>query len=223
MSKTFLANSGLAEIFFSSIFSGGRQGRGRVHFSTGGPGFDPFSGSGGGGAMRGQDVESALTVSFHEAMNGAERTVKLKMPQGEQTVTVKIPPGVETGKKLRLKGKGAPGAGRAAPGDLYFSITVAQDPVFTRNGDDLYVSAQVLYSTLMLGGFISAPTLAGEKSVKIGRGADPSKKIRIKGAGAPKLKGSGHGDLYVSLQVNSPTNPTKEQKKLAEKLKDVGL
>ena len=206
---------------FSSAFGGARPGGGgRVHFSTGGGGFNPFSG---GGRRQGQDVESALTVSFHEAMNGSERTVKLQMPQGEQTVTVRIPPGVETGKKLRLKGKGVPGVGRAAPGDLYFSITVAPDPAFTRKGNDLYVTAQVLYSTLMLGGFVTAQTLSGEKSVKIAKGADPSKKIRIKGAGAPKLKGSGHGDLYVSLQVKSPSRPTKEQEKLAEKLKDAGL
>lgn len=210
--------------FGGNIFGGGRSGRARSRFTTqGGFTFDPFKGGGGQRVMKGQDVESTLTVSFSEAMTGGERKITLAMPNGRQSVTVKIPKGVSTGKKLRLKGKGAPSMAGGPPGDLYFAVTVAKDPVFTRDGDDLLVNAEVTYSTLLLGGTIEAATLDGNKSIKIKAHSDPSKKIRIKGAGAPKLGGGKKGDLYVTLKVKTPKKLSKNEKELIKKLKEAGL
>ena len=224
--KDIFRQAGLGEDLFGQIFGGG--GRTRVHFGAGGPtgglGFnDIFSR---GGPQRGQDVTARMTIPFHEAMQGGEKNVTLQFGgayRGGKTVTVKIPKGIQSGKKLRMKGAGAPGVGGGPPGDVYVEITVANDPVFGRDGDNLRVEVPVNYSTLILGGSLSVPTLKGKREIKIRPGANPAKKIRVKGAGAPRLNRSGRGDLYVSLNVNVPHNVTGEQKELALKLAKAGL
>lgn len=222
--QDILRDMGLGGDVFSTLFGGGRGGRMRFETSGGGMGgnFD-FSRFGGvGQAMNGQDYETDVTISFREAIAGCERSLSLQTGEGVSHLTVKIPAGVESGKKLRVKGKGGkPGRG-GQPGDVFIIVHVAEDPVFKREGADIYVEAQVKYSTLVLGGSLPTPTLAGERLIKIHPGADPSKLIRMKGAGAPKPKG-GHGDLFIKLKVAAPEHPTEEQKKAAQKLADAGL
>lgn len=211
---------GLGGDIFNQIFGFRTAGGPRVRFERGGFGFEPFGA--GRGPARGQDYETSLTISFMEAMKGSERALTLNTESGLRRVTVKIPPGIKTGKKLRLKGEGGLGPGGGARGDLYIKVTVAEDPVFKRDGDDLVVEAKVAYSTLILGGTVSVPTLEGERAIRIPPASDPSKRIRIKGAGAPKLKG-GRGDLYVKLRVMVPPAPTEKQKDLASELLKTGL
>jgi len=215
---------GFGDDIFSQIFRGGGK-RGRVRFETsgmgGGAGFGDIFGQS--GPARGQDMSTGMTVSFREAIDGGERNISIQAAAGAKTLSVKIPPGIETGKKLRIKGAGAPGVNGGPPGDVYIEIKVADDPVFKRVGADLFVDAQVSYSALILGGSITVPTLHGERDLKIGQGADPGKKMRIKGAGAPKLRGHGKGDLYVTLKINIPSKMTKKQKELASKLAEAGL
>jgi len=214
---------GLGGDLFSMLFGGGRGGRGGIrfeHFSGGGGagggfGFDPFAGQR--GPARGQDYETHMTISLREAISGCERSLTLRTDEGTQTLNVKVPAGIDSGKKLRLKGKGGRG------GDVYVIVSVADDPMFKREGADLYVDAPVAYSTLILGGSLPVQTLGGERMMKVAPGSDPSKLIRIKGGGAPKLKSAVHGDLYVKLKVITPAHPTEEQKKLAQKLADAGL
>ncbi|MBF0292233.1 MAG: J domain-containing protein, partial [Nitrospinae bacterium] len=169
-----------------------------------------------------QDYETDVTISFHESITGCERSLGLQTVDGVSRLTVKIPAGVESGKKLRVKGKGGKAGKGGQPGDVYITVYVAEDPVFKRQGEDIYVEASVKYSMLILGGSLPAQTLAGERLVKIHPGADPSKLIRMKGAGVPKPKG-GHGDLFIKLKVVAPEHPTEEQKKTAQKLAEAGL
>jgi len=224
--KDVFREFGFGDDVFSQIFRGGG---GRVRFETsgmgggGGAGFGFNDIFGQSGSARGQDMSAAMTISFREAVGGAERNISIQTGAGAKTLTVKIPPGIQTGKKLRIKGAGAPGARGGPPGDVYIEISVADDPVFKREGADLFVNAPVNYSTLILGGSITVPTIHGERNLKIHKGADPGKKMRIKGAGAPKLRGHGKGDLYVMLKINVPSKITKNQKELASKLAEAGL
>lgn len=222
--KDIFREFGFGDDLFSQVFRGGGRG-GRVRFETsgmgGGFGFNDIFGQS--SPVRGQDMTTGMTVSFREAIDGGERNISVQTAGGIKTLTVKIPPGIETGKKLRIKGAGAPGTQGGPPGDVYIKITVADDPVFKREGADLFVEAPVHYSTLILGGSITVPTLNGERNLKISQGADPNKKMRIKGAGAPKLRGHGKGDLYVTLKISVPSRITKNQKELASKLAKAGL
>ncbi len=156
-----------------------------------------------------------------EAMKGGKRDVSLSTGQGKKTVSVTIPAGIESGKKLRLKGQGQPGP--AGAGDLYFIVSVPTDPTFERNGADLTVTVPAPYSTLLLGGEIEAPTLDGPRTLKVAAGADPTRKMRIKNAGAPKLGTNGKGDLYIRLAVTVPPTPTDDQKEAAQSLRNAGL
>jgi len=215
---------GFGDDIFGQIFGGGRGGRVRFESGPGGMGgfrFDEMFGQG--GPARGQDVSTEMTISFHEAIHGGERALTMRINGRPKTVNVKIPPGIETGKKLRVKGAGAPGAQGGPAGDVYIEITVAPDPTFTREGADVIVEAPVRLSTLILGGEITVSTLNGPRAIKIAPGSDPSRRVRIKGAGAPRLGGPGRGDLYVTLKAQTPRHPTEEQKALAEKLAAAGL
>lgn len=218
---------GFGDDAFSQIFGFGAGGRGgRVRFESGPGGMGGFGFGdifGQGGPAKGQDVSTEMTISFHEAIHGGGRQLDMRVNGRPKTVNVKIPPGIETGKKLRVKGAGTSGAQGGPAGDLYIEITVAPDPTFTREGADLIVDAPVRFSTLILGGEISVATLEGPRAINIAPGADPAKRIRIKGAGAPRLGGAGRGDLYVNLKVQTPRHVTGEQKTLAEKLAKAGL
>ncbi len=222
--QDILRDMGFGGDIFSTIFGGGRGGRVRFETSGGGMGGDfDFSRFGGAGqGMNGQDYETDVTISFREAVTGCERSLSLQTGEGVSHITVKIPAGVESGKKLRVKGKGGKAGSGGQPGDVYIIVHVAEDPVFKREGADIHAEAPVRYSTLILGGSLPAPTLSGERLIKIHPGSDPSRLIRMRGAGVPKPKG-GHGDLFIKLKVITPENPTEEQKRLARELADMGL
>lgn len=221
--KDIFREFGFGDDMFSQIFGMG-GGRGRVHFGGAPFGFDDFFGGGAsGGHMSGQDYTTKMTIPFREAIKGSERTITLQTQGGAKRLNVKIPAGIEPGKKLRIKGSGGPGVGGAPPGDVYIEIDVAADPVFRREGADIFVDAPVRYSTLLLGGSVTVTTLDGEKNIKVAPGSDPARKIRIKGAGAPRLRGGGTGDLYVSLKVAVPSQITADQQELARELDKKGL
>ncbi len=133
-------------------------------------------------------------------------------------LTVKIPPGVQTGSKVRLAGQGAAGARGGPPGDLYIETEVAEHPLVRREGDDLYLDLPVTVTEAMLGAEVKVPTFQGEVTVKVPPGSQSGRKMRLKGRGAPSLKGNGTGDLYLVLQVKVPETATSEARAAAEAL-----
>jgi molecular chaperone DnaJ len=133
-------------------------------------------------------------------------------------LTVKIPPGVQTGSKVRLQGQGSAGARGGPPGDLYIETEVADHPLVRREGDDLYLDLPVTVTEAMLGAEVKVPTFQGEVTVKVPPGSQSGRKMRLKGRGAPSLKGGGTGDLYLVLQVKVPESATAEAKAAAEAL-----
>ncbi|MFQ5329612.1 MAG: DnaJ C-terminal domain-containing protein [Thermodesulfobacteriota bacterium] len=203
---------------FSNLFGG--QGRG---------GFGGFGGSCGGGGrgrpQKGSDVNANITIPFHDAAFGGERKVSLRRPDGTiLDVTVKIPPGIDTGKKLRVPGKGAPGPGGRSPGDLYLNISVESHPTFTREGEDLIVEQEIRFTEAALGAILECPTLEGEtKKIKIQPGTKSGTKIRLKGYGIKHLNGRGRGNLYIKINVAVPAILTEKQKELVEELSKEGM
>jgi molecular chaperone DnaJ len=131
--------------------------------------------------------------------------------------TVKIPPGVKNGSKIRLKGKGQLSPRGGPPGDLYVKVQVAESPLFHRKGDDLMLTVPVSVTEAALGAKIEVPTTNGSISLKIPKGTQNGRNLRVKGKGAPHMKGSGNGDLLVKVKVEVPTGLTKEEKELLEK------
>ncbi len=171
---------------------------------------------------RGRDAEVAITISFHEAMHGAERPLTLQIDGQERALTVRIPAGMATGKKLRVKGEGHRGPN--GKGDLHLLVNVAEDPRFERKGDDLHTLALVKPSALLLGGTAEVETLEGRKNIKIPAGSASGTVVRIRKHGAPIVgKVAERGDLYVRLEQAGIATLTAAQRQAAEALRDAGL
>lgn len=136
-----------------------------------------------------------------------------------RTINVRVPQGVEDGQRIRLAGQGEAGMRGAPSGDLYVTVHVMADKVFTRSGNDLKVSLPVSISELILGATISVPTIDGSVGVKIPAGTSDGRTLRLKGRGVPKRSG-GSGDLLVTVKVAVPTKlddaATEAMKKYAE-------
>ena len=132
--------------------------------------------------------------------------------------TVKIPAGVKDGTRIKLKGKGEAGYGGASAGDLYVITRVEQSKVYERRGDDLVVNVPVSFATVTLGGKVEVPTPDGLVSLKIPSGTEDGKLLRIKGRGAPRLKGEGKGDVLARVHIEVPKKVSKKERELLEQL-----
>jgi len=148
--------------------------------------------------------------------NGTGREVRTK------TYTVKIPAGVKDGTRIRLKGKGEVGAEGGAAGDLFVVTRVQPSKLFQRRGADLVVEVPVTYAEAALGATVEVPTPYGDRvSLKVPAGTQDGRQLRIRAHGAPKLKGSGKGDLIARLRVTVPKKLTKKEREALEELQKV--
>ena len=120
-----------------------------------------------------------------------------------RTITVRIPAGVVDGQKVRLAGQGEAGPNGKPAGDLFVTVHVRADKVFTRTGDDLEVTVPVSFSELALGGTITVPTLDKRVRVKVPAGTPNGRTLRVKGRGVPRKSGNA-GDLLVTVEVAVP-------------------
>lgn len=234
-------NSDLGSIFreFGINLGGFSQG-GRTYSSMGGgnPFESLFGGLGGTSSfqakgfgpqqssriIKGTDLNLELSITLQEVLRGAEKTISLSRGPLSEKVSVKIPVGIDSGKKLRIAGKGSPSPSGGPPGDLYLLIKVLPHPDFIREGNDLIIEKQVPFSTAVQGDKIAVPTLDGKKlNVKIPAGTQPQAKLRLKGHGLPSGPLGPKGDLLVKVLVAVPKNLSEKQKGLIKELADAGL
>jgi curved DNA-binding protein len=226
---------GTSDIFSVLFGGGGGRGRGRVRYTTyggpfgqqapgaGGADFSDYFARGGAAPSQGRDTTTDLTITLEEAAKGAEKLISLNRDGRVEKIAVKIPPGIDTGKKLRVAGKGERGPGGGPTGDLYVSVNVQKHPLFAREGADIYIDQEINFSQASLGTTIEVPTLNGVKKVKIPAGASGNTKLRLKGEGMPHLQGRGKGDAYVRIVIKVPKKLTSKQRELVEGLAKEGL
>jgi molecular chaperone DnaJ len=131
-----------------------------------------------------------------------------------RTISVRVPAGVRDGAKLRIAGKGTPGARGGPAGDLYVTVRVGTHPLFGRTGDDLTLTVPISFSEAALGSTVRVPTLDGSVALKIAAGTPSGRTLRVRGRGVPKK--SGHGDLLVTVEVAVPHKLSGEAREALE-------
>ena len=148
---------------------------------------------------------------------GAGRTEK------ERALNVNIPAGVETGTRIRLAGEGDAGLRGGPPGDLYIFLEVAEHEIFKRDGVNLFCRVPVTITTAALGGDIEVPTIDGGRArVKVPAGSQTGKQLRLRAKGMPALRGTGTGDMFIELVIETPVNLTQRQKELLREFEKLG-
>lgn len=168
---------------------------------------------------KGSDLNGSVGVTFDEAAFGCDKMIQLQGADGRiQTLQVHIPAGIDSGKSVRLKGKGNPGIGGGASGDLFLKVMVGTKPGFERQGEDVYTTVEIPFTTAVFGGEARVKTLHGDVVCKIPEGTQSGSKIRLKGKGIVSMKNPKvYGDQYVSIQIQVPKNlSTNAKAKLRE-------
>jgi len=138
----------------------------------------------------------------------------------ERQVKVRIPAAVDDGQRIRIKGRGEPGAGGGPPGDLFVTVRVEPHPIFGRRGRDLALTVPVTFPEAALGATITVPSLDKPVSLKVPPGSRSGKTLRVRGRG---LHQDGQrGDLLVTLDVVVPTELSDAERSAVEALAKAG-
>ncbi len=141
----------------------------------------------------------------------------------ERTLSVDIPAGIEDGTRIRLSGEGEAGPRGGPEGDLYIFVHVADSDLFERDGADLFCVMPIPMTTAALGGEFETPTIDGGRvKISVPEGSQTGRRFRVRGKGMSVLNKQGRGDLYVEIQVETPTNLNAEQKELLRQFGEAG-
>jgi curved DNA-binding protein len=159
----------------------------------------------------GEDYEVSIRLGLEEAYRGTERAFQLDGTE----LRARIPRGATDGQRLRLKGKGGPGANGGPAGDLYLQIVLDPHPLYRVSGHDLEIEVPIAPWEAALGAQVEVPTLEGRVALKIPAGSKGGTKLRLAGKGLPR-PGSGAGDLYALLNIVVPATLTEREQKLFE-------
>ena len=193
----------LNSMFGGAAARGARSGRGSpFEFETGGIGID-------------LDLSVAMTVSLEEAVNGAQKRVRL--PSGKE-LNVKVPAGVVAGQQIRLKGQGETAPGHP-PGDILITVSIAPHAFFKVDGSDLKVDLPITLYEAVLGGKVRVPTLGNAVELSIPKNTSSGRTFRLKGKGLPKA-GGGTGDLLATTRIMLPDGNDAELEALMQKWRD---
>ena len=165
--------------------------------------------------MAGQNLQTDLPLTFHEALTGPTKTIGVD----GRKVKVKVPQGIADGTKVRLRGKGGPGANGGPAGDLFVRVHVAAHPIFGRLGKrDLTIDVPVTFAEAALGAVIQIPTLDGDTKIRVPAGTQGGTTMKVSGKGVETSKGA--GDLLVTITVTVPTELSDTERELLETLRD---
>lgn len=195
--------------FFANLFGHAGRARSRTHRAY---------------QMRGGDRHARIFVDLDDAYHGATRSVTLHVPQAdpqghvtlqERNLKVRIPKGIKEGQHIRLAGQGQPGVGGGEPGDLYLEVYFSPSPDYRVEGRDVFATLPVAPWEAALGTTIDVATPSGQVHLKIPKGSQAGRKLRLKGRGLP---GTEPGDLYFVLEVVLPPANTDKARQFYESM-----
>ena len=183
--------------------------------------FQSMFGQGGGSARgrqtkyRGQDYNAELQLTLKEVAE----THKQALTVNGKNIRLTIPAGVENGQTIKISGHGAAGVNGGPAGDLYIKFSIADDPRFKRDANNLLATVKLDLYTAVLGGEVTVDTLNGKVKIKVKPETQNGTKVKLKGKGIPVYKKENEfGDLYITYDIQIPVNLTEKQKELFEEL-----
>ena len=186
--------------------------------------FSAFGGGFGRRVRKGRDIVLSLNISFKESVQGTDKTIKVpenSAQKGQKEVSIKIPAGIESGQMMKLQGYGEAIDG-GQPGDMLVKMYIESHKSLRKEGIHLVTNLQVKLTDAILGATYDVEGVEGPIKIKIPKGIQTGKILRIKGAGIAAGRFQ-HGDLLVVIEVEIPDSLSKEQKKLIEELQKSGL
>ncbi|WBX79096.1 molecular chaperone DnaJ [Virgibacillus salarius] len=139
-----------------------------------------------------------------------------------KTIHITIPAGIDEGQQIRVSGKGESGVNGGPPGDLFVVVQVKPHDFFQREGDHIFCELPLTFAQAALGDEIEVPTVHGKVKLKIPAGTQTGKTFRMKGKGAPNVRGYGHGDQHIKVKVMTPTKLSERQKELLREFNEIG-
>ena len=168
----------------------------------------------------GNDLTGEITISFREAALGCEKIIRMDGDRMD-TLAIKIPAGINEGQSVRLRGKGRRDSS-GKTGDLLVKVHILGDNRFTRNGQDVYITEAIPYTTAILGGEADFDTLYGPVKCRIPAGSQAGSKLRLRNRGIVPMKNKkSYGDEYVTLQIQIPKNVSQREKDLLNQIKEI--
>ncbi len=166
-------------------------------------------------------MQSASTCP---SCNGAGQTIESKPKEADaqgmlledETVSIKIPAGVVDGMQLKVSNKGNDAPGRGIPGDLIVAIEEVEHEYLKREGENLHLDLYISFPEAILGISKDIDAINGKVRIKLEEGIQSGKILRLKGKGIPSINGYGTGDLLIHVNVWTPKELNKEQRKFFE-------
>lgn len=183
-------------------------------------------------ATDGSDIRQGLTITLSEAARGCQKSIKVNYDEisdrygfnivvnRTKEIRIKIYPGIEDGTLLKIKGQGASGRNGGSRGDLYVTVQIQPDDLFTLKGNDIYCEVELDFVKALLGTRLKVPTVDGKVELTISPYTQPNRILCIGGKGFPKPDGQGRGDQFVTVKVVFPKKITRKQRKLIEQFYD---
>ena len=155
--------------------------------------------------------QGTITTSPCSECSGRGRVRKVK------TLAVQVPAGVDTGDRIRLAGEGEAGRNGGPAGDLYVDIAVNRHPIFAREGRNLSCDVPISFADAVLGSSVEVPTLGGHVVLRVPPETQSGRVFRLRGKGVGSVRGTGVGDLFCKVQVETPVKLDEDQKELLRK------
>lgn len=135
-----------------------------------------------------------------------------------EKIKIQIPAGIADGQTIRISGKGYAGWRGGKSGDLYVNIQVEKHADYKRDGDNLYRTYAIPFTTAVLGGKVHVDTFYGNLEVKIPPATRAGELLKVRGYGMPRIEAGGKGDLYLEIDIDVPQRLTLRQRRILEDL-----
>ncbi len=171
--------------------------------------------------IKGENIETSISINVQEAFFGAEKVLSLRTVEGKnKKIEVTIPKGIQNGEKLRLIGQGRPSTSNGNNGDLIIKINIEDSKKFKLKGNDLYTDLLLTPWEAALGARATVNSIDDEMQIYIPQGIQTGERIKIPGKGYKTSDGK-RGDLVAKIKVVVPKQLTKQEKEMFEKLNEI--